>query len=196
MLTILQLEGCCCAGVWLVLLKKEKLKLLVGGLYIICCYLGLQTENYVMSSRVKWSCCEHGNMLGWILVLIIYVRNCVVIIVSICNSELHYRLQCCDEICGTCMTISKSNVWRNCYQSNGATWQNKIESMTVHAMSQIAASPAMTMKKESVTFYASSQIPDMWAMTSSATSSAASVANGVKRLQFSFVSLESSLSII
>ena len=69
------------------------------------------------------------------------------IIVSICNSELHYRLQCCDEICGTCMTISKSNVSRNCYQSNGATWQNKIESMMVHAMTQIAASPAMTMKK-------------------------------------------------
>ena len=62
-------------------------------------------------------------------------------------------------------------------------WQNKIESMTVHAMSQIVASPAMTMKKESVTFYASSQIPDMWAMTSSATSSAASVANGAKRRQ-------------
>jgi len=62
-------------------------------------------------------------------------------------------------------------------------WQNKIESMTVHAMSQIAASPAMTMKKESVTFYASSQIPDTWAMTSSAMSSVASVANGAKRRQ-------------
>ena len=36
-------------------------------------------------------------------------------------------------------------------------------------------------EKKSVTFYASSQIPDMWAMTSSATSSAASVANGAKR---------------
>ena len=62
-------------------------------------------------------------------------------------------------------------------------WQNKIESMTVHAMSQIAASPAMTMKKESVTFYASSQIPDTWAMTSSAMSSVASVATGAKRRQ-------------
>jgi len=55
--------------------------------------------------------------------------------------------------------------------------------MTVHAMSQIAASPAMTMKKESVMFYASSQILDMWAMTSFATSSAASVANGAGRRQ-------------
>ena len=55
--------------------------------------------------------------------------------------------------------------------------------MTVHAMSQIAASPAMTMKKESVTFYASSQIPDTWVMMSSATSSAASMANGAKRHQ-------------
>ena len=72
----------------------------------------------------------------------------------------------------------------------------KIESVTVYASSLIAASPATSMKIESVTFYASSQILDMWAMTSSATSSAASVANGVKRLQFSFVSLESSLSII
>ena len=53
--------------------------------------------------------------------------------------------------------------------------------MMVHAMTQIAASPAMTTKIELVTFYASSQIPDMWAMTSSATSSAASVANGAKR---------------
>ena len=51
----------------------------------------------------------------------------------------------------------------------------------IYASSQIAASPAMTIKIESVTFYASSQIPDMWAMTSSATSSAASVANGAKR---------------
>ena len=57
-------------------------------------------------------------------------------------------------------------------------WQNKIESMTVHAMSQIVASPAMTMKKESVTFYASSQIPDTSAMLS-----AASVANGAKHRQ-------------
>ena len=53
----------------------------------------------------------------------------------------------------------------------------------IYASSQIAASPAMTMKKESVTFYASSQIPDTWAMTLSATSSAASVANGAKRRQ-------------
>ena len=53
--------------------------------------------------------------------------------------------------------------------------------MTVHAMSQIAASPAMTMKKESVTFYASSQIADTSAMTSAATSSVASVANGANR---------------
>jgi len=50
MLTILQLEGCCCAGVWLVLLIEQKHKLLVGGLYIICCYLDLQIENYVVSS--------------------------------------------------------------------------------------------------------------------------------------------------
>jgi len=41
----------------------------------------------------------------------------------------------------------------------------------------------MTTKIELVTFYASSQIPDMWAMTSSATSSAASVANGAGRRQ-------------
>ena len=55
--------------------------------------------------------------------------------------------------------------------------------MTVHAMSQIAASPAMTMIKESVTFYASSQIPDTWAMMLAATSSAANVANGAGRRQ-------------
>ena len=58
-----------------------------------------------------------------------------------------------------------------------------IESVTVYASSQIAASPATSMKIESVTFYASSQIPDMWAMTSSAMSSVASVANGAKRRQ-------------
>ena len=55
--------------------------------------------------------------------------------------------------------------------------------MTVYASSQIAAPPAMTIKIESVTFYASSQIPDMSAMTSAATSSVASVANGAKHRQ-------------
>ena len=55
--------------------------------------------------------------------------------------------------------------------------------MTVYASSQIAASPATSMKIESVTFYASSQIADTSAMMSAATSSAASVANGAGRRQ-------------
>jgi len=38
-------------------------------------------------------------------------------------------------------------------------------------------------EKKSVTFYASSQIPDLWAMTSTAMSSVASVANSAKRHQ-------------
>jgi len=53
--------------------------------------------------------------------------------------------------------------------------------VTVYASSQIAASPATSMKIESVTFYASSQIADTSAMMLAATSSAASVANGAKR---------------
>ena len=53
--------------------------------------------------------------------------------------------------------------------------------MTVYASSQIAASPATSMKIESVTFYASSQIADTSAMMLAATSSAASMANGAKR---------------
>ena len=62
MLTILQLEGCCCAGVWLVLLKEQKLRLL-GGLYIICCYLDLQIENYVVSS---------GHVVNMVICLVEY----------------------------------------------------------------------------------------------------------------------------
>ena len=58
-----------------------------------------------------------------------------------------------------------------------------IKSVTVYASSQIAASPATSMKIESVTFYASSQIADTSAMTSATTSSAASMANGAKRHQ-------------
>ena len=53
----------------------------------------------------------------------------------------------------------------------------KIESVTFYASSQIAASPATSMKIESVTFYASPQIGATSAMTSAAMSSAASVAN-------------------